>query len=56
MQFIYRIFVENVAGTEVTVCFAKTEFLARQILEMIPTGKIRMEKVYTEVTEAQVDL
>ena len=56
MQYIYRIFVESLGGTEVTICFAKTKLVALQILDLIPTGKMSMEKVYTEISEAMVDL
>ncbi|MDO5841736.1 MAG: hypothetical protein Q4Q24_00510 [Methanobrevibacter ruminantium] len=56
MQYIYRIFVESLGGTEVTVCFAKNKLVATQILDLIPTGKMCLEKVYTEVSEAVVDL
>lgn len=44
-------FCESLAGTEVTICFAKTEKLAKQIMEKIPTSKMSIEKLYTNISE-----
>ena len=55
METVYRIFVESLAGTEVTICFAKTKRLANRILKEIPTAKLCEEKLYTSLLEFQVD-
>lgn len=47
MQTVYRIFCQTLAGTEVTICFAKTRRLAEHIIKQIPTAKLSEEILYT---------
>ena len=54
VQYVYRIFCESLAGTEVTICFAKTEKLAKQIMDIIPTSKMSIEKLYTNISEVNL--
>ena len=54
VQYVYRIFCESRAGSEVTVCFAKTEKLAKQIMELIPTSKMSIEQLYTNISEVNL--
>lgn len=56
MQTIYRIFCESLAGTEVTICFAKTRHLANQILDIIPAAKLSEEILYTNQFDVKWDL
>ncbi len=54
MQTVYRIFCETLAGTEVTICFAKTKHLAEHILQQIPTAKLSEETLYTSDSDFKV--
>ena len=51
MQTVYRIFCETLAGTEMTICFAKTRHIAEHILKLIPTAKLSEEILYTSLTD-----